>query len=114
MKVSRMYLATIEILKQQPSTKTVIIEGETVSVKELVSALSKMMGWLYKELTTDDLEKVTRCCECRYYKKYKKKGAMKGTAFYACSQDMNKRRPDFFCKDGEPPYESQRPKKTGA
>ena len=69
MKVSRMYLATIEILKQQPSTKTVKVEGESVSVKELIAALSKMMGWLYKELTTDDLEKVTRCCDCKNYKK---------------------------------------------
>lgn len=111
MKVSRMYLATIEILKQQPSTKKVEIDGETVSVKELITALSKMMGWLYKELTTDDLEKITRCCDCRYYKKYKKKGALKSATFYACYWDKVRRRPDFYCKDGEP-REPERPKKA--
>ena len=68
----------------------------------LVASLTKLFGWLYKDLTDESLERVTRCYDCRYYKKYKKKGAVKGAAFYACSLDRAKRRPDFFCKDGEP------------
>lgn len=105
MKVSEMYLTTIEILKlytkEHPDRKFQVGD-DTVEVKDIIAQTKKLMGWLYKDLTTDNIEKITRCYDCRYYKKYKKKGALKGTAFYACSLDRAKRRPDFFCKDGEP------------
>ena len=73
MKVSLMYLGTIEALKQMPKNKKIIVKDESVSVTQLINELTKMMGWLYKDLNTDDIEKVVRCYNCKYYRKYKKK-----------------------------------------
>lgn len=101
MKVSLMYLSTIEALKQMPKNKKIIVKDESVSVTQLINELTKMMGWLYKDLNTDDIEKVVRCYNCKYYRKYKKKRSLKSETFYACSLDKAKRRPDFFCKDGD-------------
>ena len=113
MKISDMYLTTIKVLqiydKEHPN-KTFKVGENTTTVKDLIDGHKKLMGWLYKDLTTECIQKVTRCYDCKYYKKYKKKGALKGTTFFACSIDKNKRRPDFFCKDGEP-REPARPSK---
>ncbi len=105
MKISEVFITTIDILKtydKEHPRAIFDVDGNTVKVKDLVASLTKLVSWLYKDLTDESLERVTRCYSCRYYKKYKKKGAVKGTAFYACSLDRAKRRPDFFCKDGEP------------
>ena len=107
MKISDLYITTIRVLKryskEHPNVAFRIGESEdTVEVKELIAGLKKMLGWLYKDLSTENIEKVTHCYDCRYYKKYKKKGVAKGGTFYACSIDKLKHRPDFFCKDGEP------------
>ena len=84
----------------------VITGGNTYEVKDILKqnncVFNKLLGWLYKDLTDECIEKITRCYDCQYYKKYKKKGAVKGAAFYACSINKVKRRPDFYCKDGEP------------
>ena len=105
MRISEVFTTTIGILKtydKEHPRAIFDVDGNTVKVKDLVTSLTKLVSWLYKDLTDESLERVTRCYDCRYYKKYKKKGAVKGAAFYACSLDRVKRRPDFFCKDGEP------------
>lgn len=105
MKMSDVFTSTIRILKRYSKEHpeyTFEVEGKTVKIKDLVAALTKLLGWLYKDLSTDSIERITRCYDCKYYKKYRKKGALKGGSFYACSLDKKKRRPDFFCKDGEP------------
>lgn len=105
MKVSEMFNTTIDILKRydkEHPRATFDVDGSIVKVKDIIASMNRLLGWLYKDLTTDNIEKITRCYDCKYYKKYKKKGALKATPFYACSQDKKKRRPDFFCKDGEP------------
>ena len=105
MKVSEMFTTIVSILgkydKEHPK-ETFEIDGSIVKVKDIVTAMNKLLGWLYKDLTTDNIEKITRCYDCKYYKKYRKKGDMKSACFYACSQDKKHRRPDFYCKDGEP------------
>lgn len=65
-----------------------------------IDELTKLKGWAYPELTTDDIVRVVRCSKCKNYKKYKKKGDPKAAPFYACSLNMTKRDPDFYCKDG--------------
>ena len=105
MKISSVFITTIDILKRydKEHPRAVFdVDDNTVKVKDLVASLNKLLGWLYKDLTDECIEKVTRCYDCQYYKKYKKKGTVKGAAFYACSIDKVKRRPDFYCKDGEP------------
>lgn len=105
MKVSSVFTTTIDILKRydKEHPRAVFdVDDNTVKVKDIIAALNKLVGWLYKDLTTDNIERVVRCYDCEYYKKYKKKGAIKGGTFHACSKDKAKRRPDFYCKDGEP------------
>lgn len=105
MKMSTVFSLTIDVLnsysKEHPKA-TFDADGVAVKIKDIVGSLNKLLGWLYKDLTTESLERVVRCYDCRYYKKYKKRGDIKAVAFYACSKDRNKRRPDFYCKDGEP------------
>jgi len=105
MKISAVFVTTIDILKKygEEHPRAVFeVDGNTVKVKDIVAALNKLTGWLYKDLTTDSIERIVRCYDCAYYKKYRKKDAIKGGTFYACSKDKAKRRPDFYCKDGEP------------
>lgn len=105
MKISSVFITTIDILKKYDKEHprvTFDVDENVVKIKDIVAALNKLLNWLYKDLNTESIEKVTRCYDCRYYKKYKKKGAVKGATFYACSWDKVKRRPDFYCKSGEP------------
>lgn len=104
MKISSVFVTTIDILKRydKEHPRAVFdVDDNTIKVRDIIAALTKLSGWLYKDLTDDSIEKITRCYDCKHYKKYKKKGDIKGSVFYACSIDKVKRRPDFFCKDGE-------------
>ena len=105
MRISEVFTTTIDILKsydKEHPRAVFEVDGNTVKIKDLVASLNKLVSWLYKDLTDESIEKITRCYDCQYYKKYKKKGSVKGAIFYACSLDKTKRRPDFFCKNGEP------------
>ena len=105
MKISSVFTTTIGILKaydKEHPRAVFDVDDNTVKVKDLVASLNKLLGWLYKDLTDECIEKIVHCYDCRYYKKYKKKGSFKSSTFYACSIDKAKRRPDFYCKDGEP------------
>ena len=105
MKLSALCAVTVEILgaySERYPKKTFDVDGTPVKVKDVIADLNKLTKWLYKDLTTESIERVIRCYDCKYYKKYKKRGDIKAPPFYACSKDRNKRRPDFYCKDGEP------------
>lgn len=66
----------------------------------VMEELTRLKGWAYPHLTTEDIVRVVRCAKCRHYKKYKKKDDRKSQPFYACEIDKVKREPDFFCKRG--------------
>lgn len=105
MKLSSLFAVTIKILEaysERYPKATFTVEDTTVKMKDVITDLNKLTKWLYKDLTTESIERVIHCYDCRYYKKYKKRGNIKAPPFYACSKDHNKRRPDFYCKDGEP------------
>lgn len=72
-----------------------------VEAAQVIEELTKLKGWAYPELTTEDFVKVTRCKRCKFYKKYKKKGDRKSVPFYACSLNMIKRPEDFYCREGK-------------
>lgn len=92
---------TVNLLKKGLQ-RSVISAAEYDSV---VTDWNKLKGWAYPSLTTDDMINVTRCKNCEYYKRYRKKDAVRALPFYACSKTRLKRDPEFFCKDGEPKYE---------
>lgn len=104
MRISEVFITTIKIIKlysQEHPEAQFMTDGKSIKATELLDPLNKLLGWLYKDLTSESIERITRCRDCRYYKKYKKKGDIKAAPFYACSHDKQRRRPDFFCKDGE-------------
>lgn len=72
-----------------------------VEATQVIDELTRLKGWAYPELTTEDFVKVTRCKRCKFYKRYKKKGDRKSAPFYACSLSMIKRPEDFYCGEGK-------------
>lgn len=76
-------------------------DGTKVKIQDVIANLSQMKNWLYPALRTEDITKVVRCKNCRYYKKYRKKGVVPAVVFQACSLDKKPRDPMFFCKDGD-------------
>ena len=100
-----LYGLTIKLLKkldkENPGKTFTNKAGEKATIPDIIKCLSMMKCWLYPALRPEDVTKVVRCKNCAYYKKYKRKGAIKAQTFYACSKDMARRTEDFYCKDGE-------------
>ena len=80
--------------------KSVKHSGEAT---QIIEELTRLKGWAYPHLATDDVVRVVRCKRCKHYKKYKKKDDRKAVPFYACSLTMAKRDPEFYCKEGREP-----------
>lgn len=96
MPVSELIDRAVALLKlvAQKSTKS---SGEA---QLIIEELTRLKGWAYPGLTTADIQQVVRCKNCKNYKKYKKKDDRKSAPFYACSLNMIKRPPDFYCGEG--------------
>lgn len=111
MKQVDIYRLAVKLLrkmaKENPGKSFTNSEGERATIDDVADELDKVSKWLYKDFHTEDIDRVIRCKKCRYYKKYKKKGAIKASVFWACSRDMQKRDPMFFCKDGEEKFETE-------
>lgn len=93
--------------KENPSKSFTNSAGEKATIGDIADDLDKVSKWLYKDFHIEDIDKVVRCQKCKFYKKYRKKGAFKPQVFQACSKDMKKRDPMFFCKDGEEGFETK-------
>lgn len=87
--------------KENPGKSFTNSSGEKATIEEIADNLDRVSKWLYKDFHADDVAKVVRCERCKYYKKYRKKGVRKASTFRACSKDMRKHDPMFFCRDGE-------------
>lgn len=111
MKQVDIYRLAVKLLrkmaKENPGKSFTNSAGEKATIDYVANELDKVSKWLYKDFHTEDIDKVVRCKNCKYYKKYKKKGAIKASVFWACSRDMQKRDPMFFCKDGEERLEAK-------
>jgi hypothetical protein len=111
MKQVDIYRLAVKLLrkmaKENPGKSFTNSAGEKATIDDVANELDKVSKWLYKDFHTEDIDKVVRCKKCKYYKKYKKKGAFKAQVFQACSKDMKKRDPMFFCKDGEERLEAK-------
>ena len=71
-----------------------------VEAAQLMDDITRLKGWAYPYLTTDDIVRVVRCHRCKHYKKYRLKNDRKTKPFYACSLTKIKHPEDYFCKDG--------------
>lgn len=96
-----------KMAKETPGKSFTNSAGETATIEDIADALDKMSKWLYKDFHTEDIDRVVRCKKCKFYKKYKKKGSFKAQVFQACSKDMKRRDPMFFCKDGDERLETK-------
>lgn len=93
-----------ELLDQVVGLLGIVAKKSVKHAKEAETAMEecrKLQGWVYPALTTEDIQKVVRCKNCMWYKKYKKKDDRKSLPVWMCSKDRIKRDPDFYCKGGE-------------
>lgn len=74
--------------------------GSRVSYGKAASEIRRVVCFVYPELETGNVQKVVRCKNCKYYKRYKKKGQVKPTVKFLCSIDKRERSPGFYCADG--------------
>lgn len=100
MKTVDIYKGVISHLKTLPKEKKLASDGVKFSVGKAIEVLELMANWLYKDMRTGDVRRVTTCRNCQNYKRYKRKNDIKGVPFYACSIDRVRREPDFFCANG--------------
>lgn len=104
MKAADAYRLAIKLLKrmstEHPSKVFTNKDGDKATILDVADHLERVVKWVSPELETRDIVRVVRCKNCIYYKKYRRKGAYKTVPFMACSKDMKKREPTFFCKDG--------------
>lgn len=70
-----------------------------VSYQTMIDELKKVLEWVYPKFFTSDIQKVVRCCKCKHYKRYRKKGSKQVS--YRCSLTMKCRGKDYFCADGQ-------------
>lgn len=81
--------------------KTIAVIPPRVGNTQLIKELTKLKGWIYPALSTEDIALVVRCKKCKYYKKYRRKNDIKTPSFYACSLTHAKKDPNYYCADGE-------------
>lgn len=86
--------------KQNPNKTFRNSNGESLSLKQVISEISRVAAWMYPELSGDEIVKVVRCKDCQNFKTYKQKGVLKPRPFRACKYDLDRRDPEFYCKDG--------------
>lgn len=101
--VSECLKACIIVLKtmgQEDPDGVISIGGEQLSYKETRMELKKLLGWVYKDLDTRDIQKITRCERCAYYKRFRKKGSKE--VVYVCTRIKERRNKDYFCADAIP------------
>lgn len=75
--------------------------GSRVSYGKAASEIRRVVSFVYPELETGNVQKVVRCKNCKYYKRYRKKNSYKPEFKCLCELDKKQREPDFFCADGK-------------
>lgn len=101
MKIKDALKIAIKVLNEQPPERSFkSSSGQHSSVKEVVTALTLICKWAYKDLDSSDLEVVVHCKDCVHYKKYRKKNVFKSDTVWLCSLDKTKKWPEFYCKEG--------------
>lgn len=74
------------------------LAGEPVEdPQSVLEAIDKLSQWCYRDLRTDDLERVCRCANCAHYKRYRKKGQPRSRGKMLCKFDKSPRHPDYYC-----------------
>lgn len=95
---------SLKVLKTQSKAtpnKTFSKGSETIPIGAVVNSLERLIGWCSNDLDTGDMVQVVPCAKCIHYKRFRKKNVFKATVFRACELDMQRRQPDFYCKDGD-------------
>lgn len=100
-KVVDAYRIAIKTLEELPAKSLKSKSGQRVNTHEVAAILRTVLHWCHPELTTQDIQKVTRCENCEHYHRYKKKDeSFRPQVVYMCSLTKTRRSPDFFCRDG--------------
>lgn len=107
MKAEQLYQSVLALLqnivKKKPEAYITIGNGQLVPLKDLIPKIKRLCDWVYPDLSTDDIVLVTRCKNCRHYRRYKKKrDELKPQISWRCDKDKERKDPGFYCKMGEP------------
>lgn len=98
MKLLTVFMSCKSIISKKMQEKPnggLILNGEKVSYKELVSALERLVSWVHPEIDSKHIRLVTICENCRYYNEIK----------HICKRTDIRRKPEFFCAEGDSKYE---------
>lgn len=96
-------IKTLKQIQKENPNKVFKVQGygancdSKVQVSEVIDEAEKLYNWCYHGLDATDLQKVTRCKDCEYYKRFKKKTAYKPQVKYLCTLDKKERGPEFYC-----------------
>ena len=106
MRIKHAFGLAIKVLKQEakvnPGKSYTNSQGEKATIEEVITAIKRLSAWVWPDLASEELVRVTRCKNCIHFKTYRKKDDYKALPFKACSSNRNQRDPEFFCKNGEP------------
>lgn len=80
-------------------SSTVVIDKERLKCYTAAQKIEEMAELIYTKLDTSSIRMVTLCKNCKHYKRFKSKKT--GKVKYLCDIDMQAKRPDFYCADGE-------------
>lgn len=89
-------------LSDKNPTRGINTDEGRISLIKLSEELDNLRSWCYKG--DIEVQKVIRCKNCRYYKRYKKssnKNPYSHEIVAMCSIDKITRKPEFFCSSGE-------------
>lgn len=89
-----------QLYKENPNKTFHNPQGESLTLKQVITELSQVAAWMYPELSSDEITKVVRCKNCQNFRTYKQKGALKPRPFQACRYNLDQRDPEYYCKNG--------------
>lgn len=89
-----------EKAKEQPKRRFINSSGQKAEIGEIADHISNLASWVYPDLSTEDITKVVRCKNCKYYTEYRSKATYQHTTYMACSQTGVEHPPEYFCADG--------------
>ena len=81
-------------------TSTVTIDREKIKCVTAAQQIEDLAELVYTKLDTAHIRVVTRCKECRYYKRFRSKKNPKSVR-YLCTLQNCARDPDFYCANGK-------------
>lgn len=73
---------------------------QKIPIDEAIAQIENLYHWCYDPFDLNSLEKVCRCKNCEFYKKFHKKNAPKRVFKMLCSLDKTEKPENWYCPKG--------------